>query len=163
HRGAGPGAHHPRLRHHAGGLAAVGAGEHAVEGGGEERKPVVSRAATPGLVGPVVAGALFAAAAELLAALLLVASAFIAPGPAARVAVLSYRSWLAAGGWAWLPLWGAAVGLGWGAWRGAHGWRRAALMGAALALAALPVVWRPAVMEREPTLPRSAAGKVTAL
>jgi len=74
-----------------------------------------------------VAGALIAAAAELLAAGLLVLQERLMPigAPRPLPTTALYRAWLAGGGWAWIPLWGAAIGLAAAAWRDARGGRRA--------------------------------------
>lgn len=94
------------------------------------------------LLGGLLAGALSAAAAAAAVGFLLmpVGRALTSPGVA-----VSFRDFLARGGWLWIPLWGAAAGilpaLRWAPHRAARlgGW------GLALLLAALPLVVRPVV------------------
>ena len=111
-------------------------------------------------------GALLAGA--LLAALVTVAAGFLinavgrvlrAPGTAD-----AYRRFLAGGGWAWLPAWGAALGAAWALRWASSGRQRVAAALLALALAVLPVVWRPALPALDPEEhPRTAAAKARAL
>jgi len=78
-------------------------------------------------------------------------------------AAAAYRDWLVAGGWAWVPLWGAAIGLGFGAWS-VRGVGRGARLLLAAGLAALPLVWRPAVgVPVERAMPKTPAAKTLAL
>jgi hypothetical protein len=76
----------------------------------------------------------------------------------------AYRGWLTAGGWAWLPLFGAALG----AWSlGAHAGSRRGRMAWRLAAAAMllvPLAWHPFVpADREGPLPNTADGKIRAI
>jgi hypothetical protein len=116
------------------------------------------------VAGPVIAGAMFAAAGELLVAFLLAAVERFAPAAArSPSAAALYRDWLVAGGWAWLPLWGAAVGLATGAWS-TRGTGRAWRLALAAGMVALPVVWKPAVgVPRDSAMPRTPAAKTLAL
>lgn len=75
-----------------------------------------------------------------------------------------YRAFLGAGAWMWFPLWGAALG----ALRAALGVSRPAarlgLLAFALALAVLPLVWRPKVsMDRETQAPVTREAKMRAV
>jgi hypothetical protein len=72
-----------------------------------------------------------------------------------------YRVWLAAGGWTWLPLFGAALGAWTAARRMPAGGPRLRTRALALALALLPAVWRAAVPEGgEDAIPDSREGKI---
>jgi len=62
-----------------------------------------------------------------------------------------------------VPLWGAAIGLGFGAWS-ARGVGRGARLLLAAGLAALPLIWKPAVgVPAESAMPRTPAAKTLAL
>lgn len=112
---------------------------------------------TPGIAGAVVAGAMAAAVLELLVAVVFAALR-------AASAATAYRAWLMSGGWAWLPLWGAAIGVAFGAWGNATAGRRAVHFVFAAALASLPLVWKPAVgVPAPPGTPRSREARTTAI
>lgn len=119
--------------------------------------PILDRS----VLASILAGALLAALVMVAAGWLLIAvgRAFGRPDTAS-----SYRAFLGAGAWAWFPMWGAALG----ALRAALGvgspGARFGLLGLALALAVLPLVWRPEVsMEREDQAPVTPQAKMRAV
>lgn len=121
----------------------------------------LSRSTLRAALAPVLAGALLAALAMVVAGWLLLAVGRVAGRPDAAS---GYRAFLAAGGWVWFPLWGAALG----ALRAAIAFTapapRAALLAAALALALLPLAWRPDLaMEREDAVPVTREAKMRAV
>jgi hypothetical protein len=110
------------------------------------------------LAGALLAGALAAAAAA-------VAAGYLLRFAGARIAAEAVRRFLTAGGWLWMPLWGAAAGalaaLPW-----CRGWRtRSAVALLALLLALSPLVLRARVPEllESGSPPRTALGKANAL
>jgi hypothetical protein len=113
------------------------------------------------LAGAMLAGAMLAALSAAVAGFLLAAIGRI-QGSARATHV--FREFLNAGGWLWIALWGAAlaalVALPWAS-RTAQ---RVATVGIALALAALPLIFRPRVLEIERTEhPRTAREKARAV
>jgi len=113
------------------------------------------------LLGVVVAGALLAAIASAAAGFGLEAL-----GGSAGFAGWAdgFRAFLGAGGWLWLPLWGAALGaLRAVAWAPSAR-HRLGTVAVALALASLPLVLRPAYVEmRRAEHPRTPRAKARAI
>jgi hypothetical protein len=111
------------------------------------------------IAGAMVTGALFAAALEVVVGWALDTLATRGAMPAA----LMYRGFLAAGGWLWVPLWGAAIaGFRAAAW--ATSTRRCVVtLAIAALLGALPLALRPAVHDLRSSTPRSPRAKATAI
>jgi hypothetical protein len=111
--------------------------------------------------GAMLAGGLLAAVAEVACGFVLDS---IARRGASPTYALGFRAFLNAGGWLWVPLWGAALaGFRAAAWasrtRGC-----ATILAVAMALAALPIVLRPAVDREHATgMPVTAREKTRAL
>jgi hypothetical protein len=108
------------------------------------------------LLGALIAGAVLAAVAAAAAGFAMMAAKD-------THAAVVYRSFLAAGGWLWLPLWGAALAalraIGW-----APGAReRWMTFGLATLLGMLPLLLRPAVGEMPRRPPENARAKTRAI
>jgi len=93
----------------------------------------------------------------------------VAAGWALRLAGLSgaaeaYRAWLAAGGWLWIPLWGAAAGALATVREAQTGSQRVACVTVAAAIALAPLALRPVVPEPMARIerPRDARAKQSA-
>ncbi len=111
-------------------------------------------------LGALVAGALLAAVLEIVAGYAL--DQLARSGGSVSYA-LGYRAFLTAGGWLWIPLWGAALGgLRAAAWASTT---RHCLAVVALStiLALLPLALRPRVIENPGSTPRTASAKTQAI
>jgi hypothetical protein len=108
----------------------------------------------------IVAGALIAALIMVVAGWLLLAAGRVVGRPDAAS---GYRTFLASGGWAWFPLWGAALGAIRGAIGAASGRGRIGLLALAVGLAVLPLAYRPEVREPEDRPPATPQAKARAV
>lgn len=109
----------------------------------------------------LLAGALLAALVMVAAGWLLLAIGRALGRPDAAE---GYRMFLLTGAWAWFPLWGAALGALRASLGAASAGARFALLGVALALALVPLLWRPQVsMEREDQAPVTPQAKMRAV
>jgi hypothetical protein len=95
------------------------------------------------LVGVVLAAALFGAAAATVVGFALAPLGL-------RTAATGFRSFLSSGGWLWIPLWAAAIGVVSLLPQAPGGRARAWSAGLALVLALLPLVARPVVLPEPP-------------
>ena len=114
------------------------------------------------LAAPTLAGALLASLAMVAGGWLLRFAGGVAHAPDAA---LAYRAFLAAGAWAWFPLWGAAIGALTAAIASDQFATRLACLGVALALALLPFVVRLEVGDSDPdrARPQTAQAKMRAV
>lgn len=122
--------------------------------------------ATPGrwrgrLLGAIIGGGLLGALATIVLGFAVDFAGALAGSAAAG---LAYRRVLAAGGWTWLPLYGAAAGLWFTARSAPPATPRLAMRATAILLALLPLVWHPFVPgDPQHALPATPAAKIRAI
>ena len=126
----------------------------------ESTGPVPNGAGDAGrAAGAMIAGALLTAVLEVAAGFVLDFFSVRGAANAAR----GYRLFLAAGGWLWLPLWGASIaGFRAAAWASSTA-RCTAILAVASLLGAAPLLLRPAVREIPLQRPQTARAKANAI